>query len=454
MYFPILYESIEIMVRMPDGSYVLNPEFETLGLGVLSDVTYCEVYEQLSGEFTCKFTLPPDSRLRSKIKLGRYIKVNVTDEDTHIKNVKKEQLFRISEIDRYNILGGMNVTCEHMTYAQNGAYIHEYLANPYVDPDALNEVIPRNMAADTYMFELQNKAYKPSTTSSPMIPMSFDVSFRTKYANISSDIRGKSLTSALIDGAESALGIYGGDMLRDNNYMRFFGSVSEQNSEQWHRIDYGLNMSDMEITYDIDSVMTHMVPHAVINVPTNMNFIKDPEDVTEARVTEAEWTYEDVDIFQNVRAITLVDDAGVPVHEKYGYYKVFPVDLSGYKDILVKTWIGNKKGSNNDVRRSAVQKKIEEIAVQWAKFTRPWEVKLSCNIKYVPFWESNEYKDAKGVKRIYLGDYAKVFHPDIPFEVNTRCVSTTFDVLKNRITNVELSSEFNKTDNRYDPIDL
>lgn len=96
---PILYKADET-------------EFDTYGIGVLSDCTFCEVTEERNGAFECVMKYPLHGALFDEIKNDRVILVKPND-------TSRSQPFRIYRITT-PMNGIITVYAQHMSYDLSG----------------------------------------------------------------------------------------------------------------------------------------------------------------------------------------------------------------------------------------------------------------------------------------------------------------------------------------------
>lgn len=126
---PILYESNEM-------------NFETNGLGRLSDVTECEVTEERNGVYECVFTIPTTGRHFNDIKPGRII--GVTHDETG-----DVQPFIIGK--RKGTINGMaTFEAYHLSYKLSKIIAMPYKASGIVE--ALADIVPNSANPNPFVF--------------------------------------------------------------------------------------------------------------------------------------------------------------------------------------------------------------------------------------------------------------------------------------------------------------
>ena len=83
-------------------------KFDTYGIGVLKDCTYCQVTEERNGEFECVLKYPVNAPLFSELAMERLVKAKPND-------TAKDQMFRIYRITT-PIDGVVTVYAQHISY--------------------------------------------------------------------------------------------------------------------------------------------------------------------------------------------------------------------------------------------------------------------------------------------------------------------------------------------------
>lgn len=179
-------------------------EFDTYGIGVLSDCTFCEVTEERNGAFECVMKYPLHGALFDEIKNDRVILVKPND-------TSRSQPFRIYRIT--TPMNGITTACTREDFSSTSS---QHSFNCKTDLSA-----PRAFSVDR--------------------PMS---------------------VRAVLGGKEgSVLDVWGGEYEWD-----MFDVIlhSKRGKDNGVVIEYGKNLTSLEQDNDFSSVYTHLLPYAVI----------------------------------------------------------------------------------------------------------------------------------------------------------------------------------------------
>ena len=205
-------------------------EFDTYGIGVLSDCTFCEVTEERNGAFECVMKYPLHGSLFDEIKNERVILVKPND-------TSRSQPFRIYRITT-PMNGIITVYAQHMSYDLSGIGVLCFESKS-VSPQLALERIFANTSS--------KHGFKCRTDLS--VPRAFSVS---KPMSI----------RACLGGTEgSVLDVWGGEYEWD-----MFDVIlhSKRGKDNGVVIEYGKNLTSLEQDNDFSSVYTHLLPYAVI----------------------------------------------------------------------------------------------------------------------------------------------------------------------------------------------
>lgn len=411
---------------------------QSWGIGVMRDAISAIVREERNGAFELTVRYKSDGALAREIKVGRWIKAKVTNDLRPDVSTGSYDLFRIYDIQR-NIEGEILLRCEHKSYRINGVYCHRWLSTVNWDgsPRPINVMTPSTLVNSVWA-----ESFKPNRSSTNPIKsmITFDSSYPNLLQPIEFDVRERSFLDFLINGKESVIGQFGGEVKRVGNSIRFMKTLSQQKDGQWYRLDYSTNIKSIDLKYSFADVTTHIVPHVSLSLPFNINDV----------ATNKEWSYTNFDYFDVNNTIELKDQeyGGVPVYQKYGFIKVAPVDFRFHEQYLTDLWIGNGKGEDIPSRGRRLNDALKSLAQQWVSYMKPQMVNLQCSVDIIALWESEEFKSLRGIEKLNLGDYCQVIHPDINFPVRAKVVAVEFDSLLERTVKIEISSNYEGADNR------
>lgn len=214
---PILYKADET-------------EFDTYGIGVLSDCTFCEVTEERNGAFECVMKYPLHGALFDEIKNDRVILVKPND-------TSRSQPFRIYRITT-PMNGIITVYAQHMSYDLSGIGVLCFESKSVSPQLALERIFANTSSKHGFKCRTDLSAPRAFSVSKPM------------------SIR------ACLGGTEgSVLDVWGGEYEWD-----MFDVIlhSKRGKDNGVVIEYGKNLTSLEQDNDFSSVYTHLLPYAVI----------------------------------------------------------------------------------------------------------------------------------------------------------------------------------------------
>lgn len=236
-------------------------EFETFGIGALSECTYCEVTEERNGAFECTLKYPVTGRLFAELKNERLIKARPND-------TSKEQLFRIYRITT-PINGIITIYAQHISYDLSN--IAELMwSSAMISPSlAMSRLFTKTASTHNFKCSTDFSSAKPFSVSKP-----------------------KSVRACLGGSEGSMLDLWGGEYEWDNFNVILHSKRGKDNGVV---IEYGKNLTDMEQDNDFTDVYTDLLPYAVFS-----------DENTEKVITLSEITLPIID--KPTRQKTLIKD--------------------------------------------------------------------------------------------------------------------------------------------------
>lgn len=206
-------------------------EFDTYGIGALSECTLCEVTEERNGAFECTLKYPVTGILFAELKNERLIKAKPND-------TSEEQLFRIYRITT-PINGIVTIYAQHISYDLSN--IAELMwSSAMISPSlAMSRLFTKTASAHNFKCSTDFSSGKPFSVSKPM------------------SVR------ACLGGVEgSMLDLWGGEYEWDNFNVILHSKRGKDNGVV---IEYGKNLTDMEQDNDFTDVYTDILPYAVFS---------------------------------------------------------------------------------------------------------------------------------------------------------------------------------------------
>lgn len=219
--------------------------FETLGLGILSECTQCSANEALNGKYELSFSYPLNGKLYEKIVPDRIIKIKANES-------QGPQLFRIYRVSK-PINGIVKFFCQHISYDLN-----MLIVKPFGDQLGINATTALNTI-------LNNTVYSHNFTAVSDIATEKNV-----VSSAPQSVRKWLGTS---DGAINNL--YGGEYEFDNYIIRL---KQNRGQDKGVKITYGKNLSNVNAETNIESTYTSIYPYAFTSNGTYMEL---PEKIIE-----------------------------------------------------------------------------------------------------------------------------------------------------------------------------
>lgn len=200
-------------------------EFNSQGVGCLTDCITCYVHEKLNGVYELKFTYPITGVHFSDIKVGAIVDAIPSDG-------KAVQHFRIDTITK-PIGGKVTVEATHISYQLSYVPVKPFDAVGVLE--ALNGLKENSLASNPFSVwtDISNTATKYSQQE--------PASFRQRLGGV----------------AGSILDCFGGEYEFDNYTVKLY---AHRGTDRGVIIEYGKNLTDLEQEESIDKVITGIVP--------------------------------------------------------------------------------------------------------------------------------------------------------------------------------------------------
>ena len=200
-------------------------EFNSQGVGCLTDCITCYVHEKLNGVYELKLTYPITGVHFSDIKVGAIVDAIPSDG-------KAVQHFRIDTITK-PIGGKVTVEATHISYQLSYVPVKPFDAVGVLE--ALNGLKENSLASNPFSVwtDISNTATKYSQQE--------PASFRQRLGGV----------------AGSILDCFGGEYEFDNYTVKLY---AHRGTDRGVVIEYGKNLTDLEQEESIDKVITGIVP--------------------------------------------------------------------------------------------------------------------------------------------------------------------------------------------------
>lgn len=181
----------------------------------------------------------------------------------------------------------------------------------------------------------------------------------------------------------SVLDVYGGEYEFDNYTIKLHKA---RGKDRGVRISYGRNMTDLKCEIDMDSAYTGI----------------------------------------------------------YGYVKNDDVDLKSYVSVTNSSGINSKtliRDFSSDFSGDEItQAKLDSAVSAYVAKNDINSPSVSMTVSFVDLSQSPEYASFSALEAVNLCDTVKIYHKDLDIDIKAKVIKTTYDVLRERYTSIELGS--------------
>ena len=192
-----------------------------------------------------------------------------------------------------------------------------------------------------------------------------------------------SVRAALGGVSGSVLDVYGGEYEFDNYTIKLHKSRGQ---DRGVRIAYGRNMTELKCEIDMDSAYTGI----------------------------------------------------------YGYVKNDEVDLKSYMSVTNSSGINAKtliRDFSSDFSGDEItQAKLDSAVSAYVSKNDINSPSVSMTVSFVDLSQSPEYASFSALEAVNLCDTVKIYHKDLNIDIKAKVIKTTYDVLRERYTSIELGS--------------
>lgn len=204
--------------------------FDSFGIGALSDTISCEVTEERNGSYECVVKYPITGMFYSEIKRERIIKAKPND-------TSSPQAFRIYRVTT-PLNGIVKIYAQHISYDLAVIATPQWESTPITPQLAIETVFDNVLTPHHFTFKTDYTEAKEFTVSKP-----------------------KSLRAVLGGEEGSVLSKWGGEYEWDNFQVIHHQGRGHNNGVV---IEYGKNLTKFEHDSNISDVYTDLLPYAVI----------------------------------------------------------------------------------------------------------------------------------------------------------------------------------------------
>ena len=185
----------------------------------------------------------------------------------------------------------------------------------------------------------------------------------------------------------SVLDNFKGEFEFDNFTIKHYNNRGQDNGVT---IQYGKNLTDITADTSIADVYTSVYPYAT---DEDGDYYELPEKVIE-----------------------------LPSKSKYGEPRTLPLDLS----------------DKFDSETRITSELLRQYANAYISNNKIDEIKQNIKVSFVQLWQSKEYETISLLERVKLGDIVTVKYPALGVSVKAKVIKTTYDVLNEKYTEIEL----------------
>lgn len=327
-------------------------DFQTNGVGRLSDTISCLVTEERNGEYELEMQYPITGEHYKEIKMASLILALPGDG-------RETQPFAIYKITKP--LNGIATM-----YARHKSYQLSYIP---CSPFSASNVVGALDGLKEYAVEECPFTFWTDKTTEGTFEVSVPVSIRSR-----------------LGGAQgSILDVYGGEFEFDRNTVRL---LNNRGSDKGVVLKYGKNMTDLVQEENISNTITGIYPYWA---DSEGNLVELPEKVLSSENAQ-----------------------------NFPYPRTVPMDFS---------------------QEFEGQPSVEELRIKAEKYIFDNDIGVpvtSISVSFEALWQTEEYKDIAPLEHVKLCDTITVDYETLGVKAKAKIIKTTFDVLKEKYTNIEV----------------
>lgn len=385
-----------------------NTNLQSTGLGALADCTRCEVTEEINGIFECEFDYPENGPFYDQlINFGGVVGC-----------VLRSAGLQLFDIYRYSatISGVVTFYASHVSYRLNNGIADGFIT--YGTPASVFSFL------DSPVDPFDPYASTPGIRAKPEGPFTFtDYSGYTSVAGVIWQLQAAaSFREILLSREEktlrmeygSVIQIWPGEYVFDNFDVKFY---KNRGSNKGFQIRYGKNMNAVTRDRSTGDIVSCVWPiyvteeYAVTGPPVYSPYMNTRTAIWEAN------------------GETMLSDSG----------EVFYFNAADLRAIAVNfadtiEWDDNQSFET-------LYAKLKTAAANYMSKNSTWRAVDNIEIDFIDLYGSPEYEDIKALEECDLGDFVAVYHPALGIvSENVEVMSTTYDVLSERYTKMELNT--------------
>lgn len=355
-----------------DGSAT---NYNTQGLGALSDCISCFVTEERNGIYEVEFTYPITGVRYEAITTGRIILVSHDER-------KDLQPFIIYQISR-PISGVVTVNAHHISYELN---------NVIVGPYEATNIGTAFEGFHSYAITDNSFTFWTDKTSAGTFKVAAPASVRALLGGTSGSIL-------------DAFG--GGEYEFDNKTVKLYQHRGHDNGVT---IRYGKNLTDITADTDAGSLYNAVIPY----------WSNAEDTIVYGGIVQGNGGITREEIWTDEGSFPIQDENGETITFRASLRQVVPMDLSG------------------EFSEAPTVAQLEARAQTILNNNEPWIPKVNIKIDFIALWQTEEYKIIAPLERVSLCDTVTVQYAELGVDATAKVIRVVWDVLAERYSEMEL----------------
>ena len=360
-----------------------DTEFNTNGIGRLTDIISCVVKEERNGVYECEFKYPITGRHYSDIQEERII-VCIHDDQ------KDKQPFRIYRRSA-PIDGVVTFYAHHISYDLGYVLLEPFTASSVAQAfvgfsiHAINE--------NRFDFWTNKSTEAAFTVSAPVS------------------------VKAILGGRQgSILDVFGGGEYKwDGFTVRLY---QNRGTDSGVTIRYGKNLKDIKHEVDSGDIYNAVIPYWQSTATPGQDPVTVYGDLvigTQAQVFTAP-------LYTHGK-LHITTHGGADIDLAYPKTKAVPLDLS------------------SEFTEEPTKDQLNAAAATHLASSDSWLPKENIKVDFVQLWQTEEYKDVAVLQRVGLCDTVSVYYPALGVTAEKqKVVKVTYDVIAERYTAMEIGT--------------
>lgn len=367
----------------------------------LPDVLSAITREQLNGDFTVTLTYKSDGENADKLVLGNMLVLDARPWESR-------EAMRIYSVVKRLKGSTIEVKAEH----------------------AFNEIrshITDNLATDNQLPASYAGAWILGNLDPPLDKLSGGIGLRYRF---SSDVEtmgrlntfGVNGMDAFAGTEGSFLDTYGGEFYRHNELLRHSTRIG---SDTDYVIQYGTNLSDINMTITSDNVVRGVAPYWRLKDPN------DPLGVKE--IAQFAWGFGDGGTgVSDTAHFTALNPYGTAKNNPLA--KIIAIDFTGKED-----WANITDASTK--RTKLINYGRDYIKTHQSTISTP---AVNIKIDFIDLADKKGYEEYKSLATLQLGDTITLKYPLMKLDVPIRIISYEYNVLTHKMEKMELGQPTKK----------